>query len=60
MMTHVGTVFSLKRNWRKKFELHKKIKHGKVKKTKKFELRVYCSESSRGNWAFESSRVRWV
>jgi len=58
MMAHVGTVFSLKRNWRKKFELRKKIKHGKVKKVKKFELRVYCNESSRGNWAFESSRVR--
>ena len=43
MMAHVGTVFSLKRNRRKKFEFRKKIKHGKVKKIKKFELRVYCS-----------------
>jgi len=57
-MAHVGIVFSLKRNWRKNFELRKKIKHGKVKKIKKFELRVYCSESSRENGAFESSRVR--
>jgi len=30
----------------------------KFKKIKKFELSVYCSESSRGIWVFESSRVR--